>query len=97
MVVPYGISTPNFRHLQKKEGLGRPPIYDRDQVYAAVKRAVKKKGFPEHGGEPGWQSEADLQKEIGDFLLATEGNEPAKSTLQKLVKEAVEKLKREGR
>jgi hypothetical protein len=69
---------------------GAKPTYDQDEINAVVKRELKKRGGrPTPNGDLGWQSEADLQSVVADWLLRTMGKVPAKSTLQILVKKAL--------
>jgi len=68
---------------------GRKPLFDQDQINGEVRRAIKIKGFPERGGEVGWQSRADLERLIGGYCLRTTGKEPARSTLQTLAERAL--------
>jgi hypothetical protein len=75
--------------------LGRKRSYDRDQVAGEIRRLFHKLGRYGPDKEPGWQTRADLEEQIAQFLLNTTGQTPAKSTLQGLVKEALRALEAE--
>lgn len=68
---------------------GRQPLYDQDQINGEVRRAIKTKGFPERGGEVGWQSHADVERLIQGFCRRMFGKEPVRSTLQNLADKAL--------
>jgi hypothetical protein len=74
---------------------GRKPVYDQDQVDGEVRRLFRQYGPIGSGKEPGWQTHSDLQERIAQFLFDTSGQSPAKSTLQHLVKRALEAVKAE--
>jgi hypothetical protein len=86
-----------FANVTGSGSAGRRPTYDQDQVNGEVKRRIKEKGVPGRDRESGWQSEADLQAAVADFLRNTTGKIPVKSTLQRLVKNALNELKSENR
>jgi hypothetical protein len=77
-----------------KSPAGRRPTYDQDQVNGEVRRLYRQFGGP-YGPkkEPGWQTRADLEKYIAQFLENTIGQSPAKSTLQDLTKKAIKAVK----
>ena len=77
-----------------KSPAGRKPKYDRDQVVGEVRRLYREFGGPYgRDKQPGCQTRADLENRIADFLLATMGEVPSKSTLQDLAKAAIEAIK----
>jgi hypothetical protein len=82
--------------ISRSSTSGRKPTYDQSEVNGEVKRRIKEKGFPLRNGEPGWQSEADLQDAVANFLRNTTGKVPVKSTLQRLVKNALICIKAEA-
>lgn len=75
---------------QPNNAKGRPPLYDQDQINGAVLRKVKQMGgLPDRNGEPGWQSNADIERLIETFLNSIQNKIPARSTLQGLAKKAI--------
>lgn len=74
---------------------GRKPIYDQDQVTGKVRRLFRELGPLGDDKKPEWQTRADLEEHIAQFLFDTSGQSPAKSTLQNLVKKALETVQAE--
>jgi hypothetical protein len=72
---------------------GRKPVYDQDQVNGEVRRLYRELGPYGPNEERGWQTRADLEGRVAQFLLATMGQIPSKSTLQELVKKAEQAVK----
>jgi hypothetical protein len=72
-----------------KSPSGRKPIYDQDLVNGEVRRLFRDLGPYGLRRERGWQTRADLQERIAQYLLNTGGQCPSKSVLQKLAKRAL--------
>jgi hypothetical protein len=75
-----------------KSQSGRKPIYDQDQINGEVRRLFRKLGPYGSDKEAGWQTRADLEGRIAQFLVDTTGQSPAKSTLQSLAKKALDAI-----
>jgi hypothetical protein len=71
------------------EGRGAPQIYDYGQIRGEAFRQFKQRGLPSRDGDKGWQTRADLEKQIENFCDSIYGRRPAKSTLQNLAKRAI--------
>jgi hypothetical protein len=83
----YGLRA-KFRESAKSSA-GRPSTYDPDQINGQVLRAIKAKGLPDRKGEPGWQTMADVERLVRDYCVKTVREEPVRSTLQVLAKNAL--------
>ena len=71
-----------------KSQAGRKPFYDQDQVNAKVRRLFRERGPYGPDRDAGWQTRADLEEQVAQFLFKTCGQSPVKSTLQILVQKA---------
>lgn len=79
-----------------KSTSGRKPTYNQDQVNGEVRRLFREFGPYGPDKEEGWRTRADLQEKIAQFLVNTMGQNPSKSTLQKLTILALEAIKLDG-
>lgn len=74
-----------------KSKAGRRPFYDQDQINGEVVRILKAKGGrPAASGDANWQANADLERMVAAFCRRVMLREPSKSTVQKLVKKALD-------
>jgi hypothetical protein len=74
---------------------GRKPVYDQDQINGEVRRLLRKFGPYGPDKEQDWQTRADLEERVAQFLFDTLGQSPAKSTLQDRVKRALAAIEAE--
>jgi hypothetical protein len=93
LVLIADVAKPKVIPLRAVNKGGRPPSADWDIVADALKKEFENRGFPEHGNQ-GWQTKADVEKWVADFLQARK--ETAGDTaIKDHVREIIEKLKAE--
>jgi hypothetical protein len=74
------------------ERRGRTPKYDREDAVAFMEQTLKKRGpfRPKWDTESGWTCQADLERELADYMEKHYGRAPAESTIRSYVTEFLE-------